>query len=195
VSKKSIREKQRLRRRNERIRSYLIWGGAAIGIVTIFFALIWPAIQPADGQEIPIMGADHVTEGSDPGPYNSDPPTSGPHYANSLEAGFYDEADLDELGPHPEGYLVHNLEHGYVIFWYNCTLLEEDSCDDLKADLGEVLERENNFKVIAFPWDSTDVPVVITSWGRYLALESFNLSTAERFISRNRNRAPEPLAE
>ena len=29
-------------------------------------------------------------------------------------------AMMPNLPQYPEGYLVHNLEHGYVIFWYNC---------------------------------------------------------------------------
>jgi hypothetical protein len=34
-----------------------------------------------------------------------------------------DESQFATLPEHLEGYLAHNLEHGHVIFWYNCNLL------------------------------------------------------------------------
>jgi len=134
---------------------------------------------------------EHVPEGTDPGPYNTDPPTSGSHYATPINPGFYDEGDLDSLGEHPEGYLVHNLEHGYIVFWYDCEELQGD-CDQLKSQIRQVLEDFDNVKVIAAPWDNTDVPVVMTSWGRMLRMESFDSGAARDFVQRNRNRAPEP---
>jgi hypothetical protein len=53
---------------------------------------------------------------------------------------------------------------------------------------------ENNFKVIAFPWPSIDVPVVMTSWGRILRMESFDPQVAQNFVQNRRNKAPEPNA-
>jgi hypothetical protein len=134
----------------------------------------------------------HVAEGTDPGPYNSDPPTSGKHYEATLNAGFYNEGDVAVA--HPEGHLVHNLEHGYVIFWYNCSPLSETECTELKGQIQGVMEGENNFKVIAFPWPSIDVPVVMTSWGRILRLENFDPQVAQNFVQTRRNKAPEPNA-
>jgi hypothetical protein len=37
-------------------------------------------------------------------------------------------------------------------------------------------------------------PVVMTSWGMMLRFEQFNPRTAEEFVRRNRNKAPEPQA-
>ena len=45
--------------------------------------------------------------------YNSNPPTSGPHYEIWTQAGVYD-------APKDDRNLVHSLEHGYVIISYNC---------------------------------------------------------------------------
>jgi hypothetical protein len=147
------------------------------------------------GEEIPVDPADHVAEGADPGPYNSDPPTSGRHYASEYDAGFYHTGDRETLTPYPAGYLVHNLEHGYVIFWYNCEALpSEETCSALQASIAEVLERADNWKVIAFPWASINVPVVLTTWGRRLEMDAFDSELAMEFVLRNRNEAPEPLA-
>lgn len=144
------------------------------------------------GERVPIMGdISHVPEGSDPNPYNSNPPTSGIHYPEDLKAGFYTENSYD----YPEGYLVHNLEHGYVIFWYNCNLLSDAACTTLKSQIQSVMDEKDNFKLIAYPWEKTDVPVVLTSWGRTLPMESFDREAALDFYRRNLNKAPEPHAD
>lgn len=186
-----MREKRRRRKTITRI----IWGAVAIILIAVIGYFVWNALKPAAGQTVPIMAdTGHVEEGQDPGPYNTDPPTSGRHYANELEAGFYEEADRDSISGFPEGYLVHNLEHGYVIFWYNCDLVTDGECTELKSQIRSVLDRENNFKVIAFPWDSLKVPVVLTSWGQMQEFETFNPELAQSFVRQNRNQAPEPLA-
>jgi hypothetical protein len=176
------------------MRSYLIWGLViAAGIAVVVFVLV-PAFQPSTGEDVPVMSSSsHVEEGSDPGPYNSDPPTSGLHYANELPVGFYDEDEIAQFGLYPEGYLVHNLEHGYVIFWYNCNSLDQSSCTELKDDMREVMQDAGNFKVIAFPW-STDAQVIMTSWGKMLEFDTFDPGLARSFVRNNRNKAPEPFA-
>ena len=73
------------------------------------------------GTAVPITSAQHVPDGTQIN-YNSNPPAGGLHYETDFEAGFYQESDLATLPKNPEGYLVHNLEHGYVIFWYNCDI-------------------------------------------------------------------------
>ena len=135
-----------------------------------------------------------LPEGSDPGPFNSDPPTSGQHYGQEMEAGFYEESDPEVQSEFPEGYLIHSLEHGYTIFWYNCDLLDGASCSNLKSEIKTVMNELNNFKVVGFPRSSIEVPLVMTSWGRKLPFDTFNPDQARDFISRNRNRAPEPNA-
>ena len=189
--KQTMREKRRRRKTITRI----IWGAVAIILIAVIGYFVWNALKPAAGQAVPIMAdTGHVEEGQDPGPYNTDPPTSGRHYANELDAGFYNETDRDSIPGFPEGYLVHNLEHGYVIFWYNCDLVTDGECTELKSQIQTVLDRENNFKVIAFPRDSLKVPVVLTSWGQMQEFETFNPELAQSFVRQNRNQAPEPLA-
>ncbi len=198
MSKKSRRQARREQARRRRQRAYLVWGGVTAAVVALLGFLIWvavrPAVTPALGEEIPVQGANHVPEGSDPGPYNSDPPTSGPHYPVNLRAGFYDESDLEQLGPHPEGYLVHSLEHGYVIIWYNCEVVSEEECSQMKDQIRQVMAEFDNIKIIAFPWFSIEEAAALTSWGRLLRMERFDLQAAREFIDRNRFRAPEPNA-
>ncbi len=183
------------RKKRQRIRSYLIWSGVGVILLGVIFVMIRPAITRAAGETFPVMpSSQHISPGTDPGPFNSDPPTSGQHYPEGMDAGFYEEGDIEEYGPYPEGYLVHSLEHGYVIFWYNCDVISKAECSVLKADIKTVLDDANNFKVIGFPRKSIDTPVVMTSWARLQRLETFDANLASDFISRNRNRAPEPNA-
>ncbi len=164
-------------------------------VLVIAGVLFWPAVTPVVGEAVPVMESSaHVEEGQDPGPYNTDPPSSGRHYASDLEPGFYDEADSERYEPYPAGYLVHNLEHGYVIFWYNCEELGEKDCSQLKDQIQEAMDEVDNFKVIAFPWASIDAPVVMTSWGKIQRFESFDVDAAVEFVKSNRNKAPEPQA-
>ncbi len=71
--------------------------------------------KPLPGQQVPEMGRNHVTDifGVE---YNSNPPTSGPHFAVWAKPGVYDRLISN-------GYLIHSMEHGYVIIWYDCTKL------------------------------------------------------------------------
>lgn len=189
--RQNIREK---RQRNQTINRLILVVLGALLIAVIGYA-IWAAARPATGEAIEILPeSDHVEEGTDPGPYNSEPPTSGRHYAQDLEPGFYEETDPAAQSPYPEGYLVHNLEHGYVIFWYNCEQLSGQNCADLKSQIRSVMDQVNNFKVIAFPRPTLEVPVVMTSWGRLQSFERFDAGIAKQFVERNRNKAPEPNA-
>ena len=137
----------------------------------------------------------HVPEGQDPGPFNSDPPTSGRHYSQPFDPGFYEEGDLETQVDYPAGHLLHNLEHGYVIFWYNCDELDNAvDCDDLKEQIKNVMNRFLGAKMVAFPWASIDEPVVMTTWGQMLRFDKFDERAAREFVQANRNRAPEPNA-
>jgi hypothetical protein len=192
----SKRQLIQARQRKNRMMNRLLWGGAGLVILALLGLLIWQITRPAMGEEvqIPINSSQHIPEGTDPGPYPSDPPAGGVHYEGTLPAKFYQEDDLATLPQHPQGYLVHNLEHGYVIFWYNCAVLDEAGCQQLKSQLQEVLDAFDGVKAMAFPWKSLDVPVVATSWGRLQRFESFDTGLAERFVRNNRNKAPEPNA-
>ena len=88
-----------------------------IGIVALILVigLTWAYIEstkPLPGQEALQDSRTHIPEGS-PTNYKFNPPTSGDHYPSWITKGVYDT-------PRPDGNLVHSLEHGYIIFWYDC---------------------------------------------------------------------------
>jgi hypothetical protein len=192
MSRTSKREERRARQRREQVRNYAIWAGVGLVLLAIIGFVVLRGVRPAAGQAIPEMvSLPHIPQDTDPGEYNSDPPTSGLHYDQEAEAGFFDE----NIYTYPSGYLVHNLEHGYVIFWYNCELVSEAECMDLKSQIRTVIDDLGGTKLIAYPWPSLDVPVAVTSWTRLQKFESFDPEQAKAFYRANLNRAPEPNAQ
>ena len=178
MNSKPNRQKMHERQRKQKIRTNLIWGGIGVVILAIVGLVVWQGVRPEAGESIPIMVSDpHIPVDSDPGQYNSDPPTSGPHYAEEARTGFFDNNNYQ----FPAGYLVHNLEHGYVIFWYNCDLLDESGCTKLKEQIKTTIDDLGGVKLIAYPWPSLDVPLVMTSWGRLQRFETFDAKQAKAF--------------
>jgi len=86
--------------------------------------------------------------------YEDAPPAAGPHYPTwaPLARKFYTAKDRPELG-----YLVHNLEHGYNILWYDETIAEdEDKLATVKAIANKFEGESFEKKFIAAPWTSED---------------------------------------
>ena len=191
MNSRTKRKERHERNQRQKLISMLTWGGIGVAILAVIGFMIWQGVKPAAGESIPIMtSSPHIDVDTDPGQYNSDPPTSGLHYPQEANVGFYDE----NIYTYPAGYLVHNLEHGYVIFWYNCDLLSESACSGLKSQIRTVMDELGGIKLIAYPWNSIDVPLVMTSWGRLQRFETFDPAQAIAFYRANLNRAPEPDA-
>jgi len=186
--KKSNRTISRERRKRQKLnRTIWLTFFSSAALIILLFTL--SSINPQRGDAVELMrDSSHVPTGTDPGPYNTNPPTSGRHYEESLEAGFYEENPYE----YSEGYLVHSLEHGYVIFWYNCSILNATQCSQLKSQIKSVMVAADNYKVIAFPWESIDSPVVMTSWGKLHRFTEFESDAALTFVKQNRNKSPEP---
>ena len=90
TEKSGKREQRRARQRQQQMKGNLIWGGLGLGVIAIIGLFVWQGARPRMGEEISIMSSSHITLDSDPGTYNSNPPTSGPHYPEEAQAGFYD---------------------------------------------------------------------------------------------------------
>lgn len=115
---------------------------------------------------------EHVQEGT-PVDYADAPPAFGQHYPVPAEMTrkVYSEGDRPPLEQ-----LVHNLEHGYMILWYDDTVADDsDQMNEIRA-IGDKFEGTTNFrdKFIAAPWTSDDGKafpegkhVVLTHWAAY----------------------------
>jgi len=102
--------------------------------------------------------------------YAQVPPSSGPHWsAPAFPArAFYTERDRPEMEQ-----LVHNLEHGYTILWYDDTI-KGSQLDALK-DIAESARADDNVgpnqKFVVSAWDDSygDLPqgkhIGLSHWG------------------------------
>lgn len=157
------------------------------GVFLVFFALVGYLISrqaqpqpPAVGDSIPLLTASHIAAGASHEAYDSNPPTSGPHYAQPADWGVYDK----EL---PDEQLVHNLEHGGI--WISYQGIDESTKSNLKN-----LANMYPGSVILTPRAKDDSKIALASWGRLMTLNEFNTDTVASFIKANKNRSPEPLA-
>jgi len=97
--------------------------GLALLVVLVIGAVGWTIANPpkkaeefnkADLQATTLkeLGRNHITDIAGQ-QYNSNPPTSGSHFPLWAKRGVY-------ATPLSDGYLIHSLEHGYIIISYNC---------------------------------------------------------------------------
>ncbi len=130
------------------------------------------------GEKMPDMGAQHVAKNATHEAYNSNPPTSGPHWAGVAGSGIKDELVSDEL-------ILHSMEHGAAVVWYR------EGMD--QSDIDKITEAFNSSygKKIMLARKDLDVPVALTSWGYLLKLETIDEATIKEFIETNNDRAPE----
>ena len=192
MSKSAKRRKRRLEARatERRQRGKWIWiGVAVIGVLLLVGVVAWSiqkAKQPVFGEAVPIQGQQHIALDQSHPPYNSDPPTSGWHYAEPAEAGFYESSLPDEQ-------LVHNLEHGHVIISYDCARVAD--CEDVKTELRGLVGRFQRWKIVAVARENADAAIALTAWGRIDKLDSYDEDRVDAFVKRWRNRGPENTPE
>ncbi|NPD05532.1 DUF3105 domain-containing protein [Nocardioides sp. zg-1308] len=104
--------------------------------------------KPAEGNQ------DHVDVGT-PMSYPDAPPAFGTHWNmwDTIDRKLYTASDRPDLGE-----LVHNLEHGYTILWYDETVADSsEQMDQLRA-IASKLDSTTNLrdKFKAVPWTSED---------------------------------------
>ena len=170
---------------------------ASNGLIHVLDTLILPAALEDDVMALypsvvgertyPMQGNLHINHAeSSPVAYNSTPPTSGPHYPNIVAWQSYDE-------PFAYEQLVHNLEDGGVIVYYQC----EEPCPDLVAQLTDVVQpyMDNGRHVVLLPNDPTwtqsgngprhedmGAVIAVTAWQKLLKLETLDPEKIEQFI-------------
>lgn len=105
--------------------------------------------------------SDHTARDGDPVQYDKIPPTSGRHNPTPLPVGrkkFYTRTE----NPPPER-AVHNLEHGYMVIWYDSKVTEPQ----LKTLEDAATAAEGKFLFV--PWQRGDFEgdkhIGLTAWG------------------------------
>ncbi len=129
-----------------------------------------------DVEERDEQGRDHIDVGAPHEPYTTTPPTSGSHYNSAglgpVQAGFYD----DPADAPPEG-VLHNLEHGFIVFYYS-----PDAPAEVIADLELAVEDEAQASVATpFSGIEGDANFVMTAWNVAQSCEQVSQSTIDEF--------------
>jgi hypothetical protein len=123
------------------------------------------------GEDVPILFSPHIASVASPHPpYNSEPPTSGPHVPQTVAPGVYRDAIPEEIQ-------VHALEHGHVLLLYG----PDASHDDIRVF--EDAARRHPRDVVVTPYPKLGSAVAMTAWGRIQRLDAVDRATVDRFIT------------
>ena len=157
--------------RTGRGKAWLTGLGVAVVAAVIVGYFAYRAVAELPGVKLDDQGNAHIQMISEPHvPYNSDPPTSGPHLPYIAPWGIHTE-------PIPRELQVHNLEDGGVAVQYRCTA----SCPDLAAKLAEIVRRYET-QVILAPYPEMRTRIALTAWTRLDAFDDFDEARIVRFI-------------
>ena len=136
-----------------------------------------------DVEQHPSEGTQHVEQGTDLN-YEAIPPTSGPHYSTTTAAGFYGE-------PQPDGAIVHSLEHGAVVIYYDEDALSEEAEQSLREWASAHTGTWQSVIVVPNPYEGVDSPYVLTAWRQSLRLNQYDAEVVQAFLAEYLGRGPE----
>lgn len=146
-----------------------------LSVVAVAAAIVgyfaYRAVADLPGAKLEDQGNAHIQMATEPHPpYNSDPPTSGPHLPYIAPWGIHTEPIQPELQ-------VHNLEDGGVVVQYRCAT----PCPDLAEQLARIVRRYGT-QVILAPYPGMRTRIALTAWTRLDAFDDFDEARIERFI-------------
>lgn len=138
-------------------------------------------LPPEARELLPDEGRAHVPDGTR-ARYGMDPPTSGPHYDAWAQPDFYTR-------PLPYELLVHNLEHGHVVVYYDPQRTPQEALDHLKRLTARY--RGMWDAVVAVPRPDGRYVLILTAWRHRLRMERYDPRWVEAFVEAYRGRGPE----
>jgi hypothetical protein len=152
-------------------RTWLVGGVAAVVVAAVVGYLAYRSAADLPGRLMPDQGNLHIQTASEPHiPYNSDPPTSGPHLPYLAPWGVHGQ-------PIPRELQVHNLEDGGVLVQYSCPA----GCPELVDKLAAVVKQHDKYVVLA-PYPGMKSRIALTAWTRIDTFDEFDEARIQRFI-------------
>jgi hypothetical protein len=146
-------------------------------------------VTKVEGEEFhePSGNAQHIAEGASHDPYSTNPPTSGPHYANWTDAGIKDSQLPDEV-------VVHNLEHGYIVINYRPDLPPEQ-VEELKRIFNSLPNSPmfNKVKAVMMPRAQNEHAISLTAWGYLLHMNAPSETKIKQFYEAHVDQGPEQV--
>ncbi len=151
------------------------WWATGLTIAVVAAAIVsyfaYRAVADLPGVKFADQGNAHIQMASEPHPpYNSEPPTSGPHLPYIAPWGIHTEPIARELQ-------VHNLEDGGVMVQYHCAT----PCPDLVDKLAQIVRRYET-QVILAPYPGMPTRIALSAWTRLDAFDDFDEARIVRFI-------------
>lgn len=129
----------------------------------------------AKEETFPNEGRDHVSN-TERVTYQTNPPTSGKHWANTAQWGLYRD------NPPPDEQLVHNLEHGGVIVWFNPSQTSDDEYKQLLT-IYQSLSKEQ-YRTILTSRANMEHKIAMTAWGARLTLDAVDEKAIRAFFEK-----------
>jgi hypothetical protein len=126
---------------------------------------------------------DHVSSQADI-EYDRVPPTGGPHYPSVVEPGVYDE-------PKSLGKLVHNLEHGHVVVYYDPDAITAAARESLERFADQYDDTWAAMVVVPHPGDDPQADYLLTAWGKRLTMDGYDARVVRAFLAEYVGRGPE----
>ncbi len=145
------------------------------------------AAAACDTTQTDKVGADDGDHENDPSVrinYETAPPSHGRHFAAPAtinSRGFYTKSDAPRLEE-----LVHNLEHGYNVVWYDPDAVTGQQLEDLKTLAAKFRDDNETRKFIAVPWDAArgkfpaGKTIAMAHWGAPKEANDYATSTGYR---------------
>lgn len=163
------------RKRQAAMRRYGIIGGIALVLVAIIgYIVIREMNKPGEGVAV-MTERQHIPAGTlTYAPYNTQPPTSGPHVDDLPQFKVYTEPITNELA-------VHGLEDGAVIFNYQPDL-DKATLDKLGAIANAYIGTPGKNRIVMYPYPNLSNKIVLTTWGRIDRLDILDEARIRRFV-------------
>ncbi|MFQ5780474.1 MAG: DUF3105 domain-containing protein [Nitrospiria bacterium] len=127
-------------------------------------------------------GQEHVADGVHVF-YKTDPPTSGPHSNRWLPASIY------EIGEAKPELLVHNLEHGNVVIYFDRSALSQSDLEPLVALAKKHIGQWDGILLVGR--NDKAHPIILTAWRVLLRLKKVDMERVSSFVDAFRGRGPE----
>ena len=153
----------------------------------------------------PLLDSPHVAIDT-PVSYNSNPPSSGPHYPIWAAFREYDK-------PVDRRYYVHDLEHGAVVLAYNCEKAASSdggssdagvaACESTVASLRTAIAAIPDdpmcsgegvrVRAVLTPDPLLDVPIAVAAWGFIYRAQCIDMRSLVDFVKSNYGKGTEAL--
>lgn len=167
-------------------RRWLVAPVALAMLVTLFHS---PLLAADDRIEIPEgvelfedEGQDHVADEVHIF-YKTDPPTSGTHSNRWLPASVYGVGEAK-----PE-LLVHNLEHGNIVIYFDRSVLSQSDLDPLFKLAKKHIGQWDGILLVGRK--DKEHPIILTAWRAMLRLTKVDMNRVSSFVDTFRGRGPE----